>query len=193
MFGWRRNRYGEPNSLIDRDTVIEGPLQSRGVMEIRGRVTGAVVHNGRLIVAQGGCCGGPVQADELHIYGEVQGDVNVAGILHIGNGGSLNGDVTCGRLVVDAGGTFLGRNRVGEAGAAETTACVPAQVELPPAPQAEAETAPVAEAERPAVTVAAPAVVVQTPAAPEPTPKPAPKPDDEPPDTVTFHGFMRKR
>jgi len=185
-------------------------------MEIGGRVTGAIAHQGRLTIALGGCCVGPVRADELHIHGEVQGDVEVAGILHIGNGGRLSGNATCGRLVVDAGGTFLGRNRVGEAGAAEgkpvaashaAAALQPGAgpTELDGRPEAEANEAapttqavPKTEAHQPEVAPA-PEPVPQPAAAPtieavhERAAKPAPSPDYGQPETVTFHGFMRKR
>lgn len=149
MFGWRRKPVSQPHTIIDRDTEIRGPLHSRGTLEIRGFVIGEVVHRGSLVIAPGGVCTGPVQADELFLRGEVHGDVAVSGTLRIGNGGQLFGDASCRRLIIDAGGRFVGKNL---SGADE---------------EADVRLAPLRRAEVPQTTV---------PAEPEPV-RPAPEPE----------------
>lgn len=186
MFGWRRKPVSQPHTIIDRDTEIRGPLHSRGTLEIRGFVIGEVVHRGSLVIAPGGVCTGPVQADELFLRGEVHGDVAVSGTLRIGNGGQLFGDASCRRLIIDAGGRFVGKNLSGadEEAKSQPAPVQPEPVRFTPLPMAEVE--PQSAAEAPQGTV---------PAQPEPEPEPAasdPVPPTQPtqmPDTETPHSF----
>jgi cytoskeletal protein CcmA (bactofilin family) len=200
MFGWRRQSVSQPSSVIDRETEIRGPVRSRGAMEIRGHIYGEIVHQGRLVIAAGGVCTGPVRATELHVLGEVHGHVVVTGTLRVGNGGQLFGDVECGRLVVDPGGRFVGKNRVGSEGAQELApAVVPAVHPAGPGARAASTPAPVpapAPVPTPRPTPAsgpspasAPAVAPVPAAQPEPRPAPA----DEGAMPVVFHGYLRSR
>ncbi len=111
FFGWRWKQDALPYSVIDRGTEVQGPIRSRGVLEVRGHVRGAVIHEGRMVVAPGGVCSGPVRSDDLYLQGEIHGDVTVTGTLRIGNGGQLYGDADCRRLIIDPGGCFVGINR----------------------------------------------------------------------------------
>lgn len=204
MFGWRRKPLSHPYSIIDRDTEIRGPLHSRGVMEIRGFVIGEIVHRGNLVVAPGGICTGNVQADELYLRGEVHGDVAVTGTLRIGNGGQLFGDASCRRLIIDAGGRFVGKNLSGseEESPAEAPAGLatgkpapeqPKPVPLEPEPVHSASP-PVAEVPQGSAPVQPePVRFAPPPSAAEVPPGPAPAPPAQEPAAIVFHGFMRTK
>ncbi|MGE5676178.1 MAG: bactofilin family protein [Mycobacterium leprae] len=114
MFGWKAKPVGQPHSVIDVDTELQGPLKSRGYMEIRGRVIGPIEHEGTVVIAAEGYCQGGIHASEVVIAGEVRGDVVVTDKLRIKAGGKLSGDAVCSSLAIEPGATFNGRNRVGE-------------------------------------------------------------------------------
>jgi len=168
--------------VIDRGTEVHGPIHSRGILEVRGHVRGPITHDGRLIVAPGGVCSGPVRSVDLYLQGEIHGQVTVTGTLRIGNGGQLYGDADCRRLVIDPGGCFVGINRS----------------------EAEGRQA-MASAEH-----AAPGIYGQAPVeapfggspakpAPDPPPEPAREPEPEsarepePEPAIVFHGYLRSK
>lgn len=174
MFGWRWKQDAQPYSVIDRGTEVQGPIRSRGVLEVRGQVRGAVAHEGRMVVTPGGVCYGPVRSDELYLQGEIHGDVTVTGTLRIGNGGQLYGDADCRRLVIDPGGCFVGINRSELEGRAAGPSSVPAPDGAAP-------------------DGAAPAPDSAWAAAPRPVPPQSPPPQPSPEPTIVFHGYMRAR
>ncbi len=145
MFGWRRKLDTQPHSVIDRGTEVHGPIHSRGTLEVRGHIRGPVIHDGKLVVAPGGVCAGPVRSVDLYLQGEIHGDVTVTGTLRIGNGGQLFGDADCRRLVIDPGGRFVGINRSDAEGqpAGDATAADPARQDgRPPALEPSGEPGP---------------------------------------------------
>ena len=166
MFGWRRKPDAQPHSVIDRGTEVHGPVRSRGTLEVRGCIRGEVAHEGKLVVAPGGICSGPVRSVDLYLLGEIHGDVTVTGTLRIGKGGQLFGDADCRRLVIDPGGRFVGLNR-SESAARPAGAAVGAE---------------------PGSALAAPARQAQEePEAPVPIAQPAEE------STIVFRGYMRSR
>lgn len=138
-FGKKAVRNGESHSVIDTHTEIRGPIKSRGMMEIRGRVVGDIEHDGSLVVASGACCVSNIRATQLEIAGEVRGEVEVTGKLIIQDGGCLHGDAMCGSLVVQAGGALNGRNRMYTPGDRKPEKAEPPALPQPqPVPQAAA-------------------------------------------------------
>lgn len=111
MFGRRPEQNGD-RSVIGPGLQIRGPVTGMGELEIRGRVEGGIAHAGRLIVAAGAVCVGPVQTDDLELAGEVRGDVHARGKLELLPGGRLYGDVICGTLQIHPGAVFEGSTRM---------------------------------------------------------------------------------
>lgn len=183
MFGWRRKLDTQPHSVIDRGTEVHGPIHSRGTLEVRGHIRGPVIHDGKLVVAPGGVCAGPVRSVDLYLQGEIHGDVTVTGSLRIGNGGQLFGDADCRRLVIDPGGRFVGINRSDAEGqpAGDATAAGSPPPPAQPAPSAPAARRPVA------APAADPARQDGRPPALEPSGEPGPA------TSIVFHGYMRSR
>ncbi len=185
---------------------------SRGTLEVRGCIRGAVTHEGRLIVAPGGVCSGPVRSDDIYLQGEIHGDVTVTGTLRIGNGGQLFGDADCRRLVIDPGGRFVGINRSDSAGRPHGPAAEPlpeasvqqgreapgaqASAALPAAGSAATAAVGSQDAHAPArepapVAAAAPAAQPAQPPAREPAAEPGQGPAPE--NAIVFRGYMLSR
>lgn len=108
----RRPAPNSERSVIGSGLQIRGPVSGMGELEIRGRVEGGIVHTGRLTVAAGAVCVGPVQTDDLDLAGEVRGDVHARGKLELMPGGRLYGDVVCGTLQIHPGAIFQGTTRM---------------------------------------------------------------------------------
>ncbi len=96
-------------TLIGASTHVEGSLRVQGSLRVDGRVTGQLSVDGRCEVGADGYVEATVSATELIVAGQIAGDVEVTGRLHILSTGSIVGDVRTRVLVVEEGGTLDGR------------------------------------------------------------------------------------
>lgn len=98
-------------SVIAKGAVLEGNLTYAEGVKVDGRVRGTLrfgCEDGLGIVAPGGLVEGNFIGPKGLILGEVQGDVEVEGVLVIGATGTVVGDIRCGRLVVADGAGIEG-------------------------------------------------------------------------------------
>jgi cytoskeletal protein CcmA (bactofilin family) len=89
--------------VVPEGVIIGGSLSSGSETEISGRVEGDVNVNGRLYLGKSALVTGSVEATSCKIDGLVEGRVNCAEELDIGETGRLNADSQAGKRVVLAG------------------------------------------------------------------------------------------
>lgn len=111
-------------SVIHDRLSIRGELDTDGTVRVEGRVEGPSHRAGTLIVGAGGVVVGNVEAKDVVIAGQVQGNVLASGRVEIEPGASVIGDVRAGTLALREGATVHGLVSIGVT-AASTTA-VPA-------------------------------------------------------------------
>lgn len=102
---WQRS---DGETIIAKGVVIEGHVKSSGILRVDGTIEGEVHTTGDLVVGEGGHVKARVSATNLVIAGQVHGDVEISGKLHILPGGALHGNATIGLLVVEEGAVFKG-------------------------------------------------------------------------------------
>jgi len=114
MFGRKTSRSNVPTTkietIIGEHAEIKGEIHSKGVVRVDGLLQGTVQHQGHLIIGPAGRLIANVKALSMAVAGEIQGDVEVEGVLELLEGAKMLGDVRCGNLVVHAGATFQGRS-----------------------------------------------------------------------------------
>ena len=93
-------------SCLGPDLLVTGRIESRGQIEILGRVEGDV-RGGKVTVAEGGRVSGSVEADSLTICGAVEGPVR-ANEVEIGKTARVVGNITHLKLSVEAGAYLEG-------------------------------------------------------------------------------------
>ena len=92
--------------VIQVGTTLQGDIRNCRFVEIRGVIEGDLVAD-RLLVHQGGRFFGTLRAGEAEIHGDLEGQVEVRGLLNIGHDGSVTGNVSYGQLAIEAGGNLV--------------------------------------------------------------------------------------
>jgi cytoskeletal protein CcmA (bactofilin family) len=100
--------------LIPAGGRFVGQLAVRGEALVEGELEGMVEGEGRLVVGSAGRVVGPVSVDELHVSGEVEGDVTTRVRVCLDGGATLRGTLETRLLEVADGAVLEGPCRVGE-------------------------------------------------------------------------------
>lgn len=99
-----------PSSSISEELVIDGNIESRGNVHLKGQVQGDIRCR-LLFVDEGAQIHGNVMAEDVVIQGSVVGAVRASGVvLHARS--HLEGEVWCQNLTVEQGAIFEGVSRV---------------------------------------------------------------------------------
>ncbi|SHI44857.1 bactofilin family protein [Lutispora thermophila] len=100
------------DTLIGKNTGIEGTLTAEGTVRIDGKMKGDVTLLGNLIVGEDGSIKGNIKADSVILSGIVEGNVTVENHLHITSTAKLIGDINAKNIVIDEGAIFNGNCRM---------------------------------------------------------------------------------
>jgi cytoskeletal protein CcmA (bactofilin family) len=96
-------------SKLGKSIVIKGEVSGSEPLFIDGRVEGLItMAGGRVTVGNGARIAGNISAREVAIFGQVQGNLAVDDRVQIHAEGSLLGDVTAQRLLIDDGAYLKG-------------------------------------------------------------------------------------
>ena len=96
-------------ATIGRSLVIKGEVNGTESLYIDGRIEGAVNFAGhRVTIGGNGSVAANINAREVVIIGEVQGNIQCTDRLDIRSEGSLTGDVTTHRISVEDGALLKG-------------------------------------------------------------------------------------
>ena len=93
------------NSLVS-GTSIEGTIIAQSDIRIDGTLQGTLECSGRVIVGADGRLTGNIKCQNAIIEGFVEGTIAVTDELDIRETGSVNGEVTTGKLKIAPGGIF---------------------------------------------------------------------------------------
>ena len=99
-------------SIIGHDACLEGTLSSKGTLRIDGRVKGAVLCEGMVVIGSEGYVEGEITSYDVFIAGEFRGNVTAKNRLEIAENGKVYGDITTAKIVIDPGGLFEGSCRM---------------------------------------------------------------------------------
>jgi len=103
----RRARYVKSaQMIIPEGVIIQGSLTSGSQSEIFGRVEGDVNVEGDLLLGGSALISGNVRTRRCKVEGMVEGKVECAETLELGQGGRLNSDVMAGKVFTVAGQVF---------------------------------------------------------------------------------------
>ena len=96
--------------IIGRGTRISGEITNCSKLEIHGTVEGRIGAVA-LIVREGGSVKGEIYANDAEINGNIEGHVEVKGLLDIRSTGRVEGELAYGKLAVAMGGHIGGQIR----------------------------------------------------------------------------------
>ena len=106
--GWQDVRVS-----LGADAEVSGKLSFATATRIEGKLKGEIRSTDILVIGPSAVVQATVRADRLIILGEVHGEVQGATRIQICAGGKLFGDVETRGLIIDEGGLFEGRCKMG--------------------------------------------------------------------------------
>ena len=95
-------------SVIDRESTVEGKVNSKKNLRVEGRVEGEVKCEGTLVVADGAVVQARVEAENVTVSGTIEGEVICRGHLHVLAAGRIVGSATALKIAIDSGATYEG-------------------------------------------------------------------------------------
>ncbi|MBU0573338.1 MAG: polymer-forming cytoskeletal protein [Candidatus Margulisiibacteriota bacterium] len=100
------------NSIIGEGVALKGEIRSPGTIHISGRIEGVVDSDGDVFVSSKGHVLGNISGKKVVVAGKVDGDICASQGLDINKSGSVNGEITTDRLIIEEGSAYIGRVKV---------------------------------------------------------------------------------
>lgn len=96
-------------AIVGKSLVIKGDLIGSESLWIEGKVEGSIyLYGNRLTVGHQGQVVGSIMANEIVVFGQVNGNCEASDRVDIRSGSSLTGDVTTPRISIEDGAYFKG-------------------------------------------------------------------------------------
>jgi cytoskeletal protein CcmA (bactofilin family) len=99
-------------TVVDANTVVDGTLSTSQDLRVEGRVTGAVMCDGIMYIAEGAEVDATIEASGIVVSGTLSGTITCHGRLEIRSTGVVRGRVETGRLIVVEGAVYEGQLRM---------------------------------------------------------------------------------
>lgn len=103
-------------AFLGKGAEFEGKLVLTGAVRIEGNFKGEVLGNGTLIIGDGSLVEANIGVDNILIFGEVKGNLNIKEKTEITSQGRLFGPLMTSVLVIHEGGIFDGNCQMTKTG-----------------------------------------------------------------------------
>lgn len=137
------------SSVLGEAAVVIGNVSGHGDLEIRGKVQGDVLLEGRAFVAQGGLVLGRVEAVTVLVAGQVRGDLFASEGVEIEATGDVEGNISAPRVAILGGARVRGALHAGDTSEDARLAETPPEAPVEPPARAAAPELPAAVRPRP--------------------------------------------
>lgn len=103
------------DTLVGVNTELNGDISSKGILRIDGKVTGNVNVQGDIFIGEDAYINGDITASNIHIAGEVEGNITTSGVLKLLSSSKLTGDIQVQAFVCCEGSIFDGKCKMVDA------------------------------------------------------------------------------
>jgi cytoskeletal protein CcmA (bactofilin family) len=103
---------GKIDTLIGKDTVIKGDLQSTGSVKIDGQIEGNTRVKESIVIGKDAIVKGNSACRNAVVGGKIEGNIEAQEILEYQSGAQMIGDIICKGLIVQEGVIFDGNCRM---------------------------------------------------------------------------------
>ena len=93
--------------IIGEGANIVGTIKENNEIYIQGTVDGDIECKD-LMVGKSGCVKGKIKTDSLSVEGNIEGEINVKGLLKLMSSGVVSGKISYGSIQILEGGTLMG-------------------------------------------------------------------------------------
>ncbi|MCP4050309.1 MAG: polymer-forming cytoskeletal protein [bacterium] len=97
------------NTVIGSETFFKGSLQTQRSIRIEGGFEGEINSQGEVYIGENSRVKANVFAKRIIIAGEITGNVEAIGGLHICKTGKVYGDITGDQLIIEEGAVYRGK------------------------------------------------------------------------------------
>ncbi len=109
MFAEKKKSGSEFSKLpnhISLSTKIKGDITSDEDFRIDGKFEGNLTTKGKIVLGEKGSLNGTIKCGNAEVLGKISGTFIVDGLLSLKSSALIDGDVTIGKLSIEAGATF---------------------------------------------------------------------------------------
>lgn len=103
---------GANNSIV-RGTSLEGTVNAGSDIRVDGSLKGTLICKGRVIIGPEGVIEGDIDCQNAIIEGRFTGKLKVADLLNVKENAHIDGEVTTGKILIQAGAVFNGTCSMG--------------------------------------------------------------------------------
>ncbi len=114
------------NTIIGKDTRLEGTLKAIGLVRIDGEMEGDLETEGDVIIGESGRVTLDLKARHVAIAGSFNGTIEAGGKLELRSTATLTGQIRTNGLIIDDGANFSGNCAMGRQDPAEPRKDAPA-------------------------------------------------------------------
>jgi cytoskeletal protein CcmA (bactofilin family) len=100
-------------NIIGAGTQVVGEIECDGDIRIDGYVKGTITSKAKIVIGPTGAVEGDLYCENADISGKIFGAVEIDEMLFLKSSAYLEGDITTGKFVVEAGAKFNGNCRMG--------------------------------------------------------------------------------
>ncbi|MCF8008687.1 MAG: polymer-forming cytoskeletal protein [Halanaerobiales bacterium] len=98
------------NTIFGQQTIVDGKLTTKGSIRIEGEMKGTIIAEGDVFIGESGEVNSNIEARNIVIAGNVEGNVTAKEKLEILAAGRLEGNIKSKRLVIEEGAKFIGES-----------------------------------------------------------------------------------
>ena len=99
-------------SMLSKEVKLEGEIQGSENLQVEGRFKGTIKLAGDLYVGPTGVVDADIEADNVVVHGQINGNVLARKQLQIQSSGKLVGDCTAQSIDIKEGALFEGRSKM---------------------------------------------------------------------------------
>ena len=99
-------------STVSKEVKIEGEIQGSENLQVEGRFKGTIKLAGDLYIGPTGVVDADIEADNVVVHGQLNGNVLARKQLQIQSSGKLVGDCTAQSIDIKEGALFEGRSKM---------------------------------------------------------------------------------
>lgn len=99
-------------SLLSKEIKMEGEIQGSENLQVEGRFKGSIKLAGDLYIGMTGVVDADIEADNVVIQGQINGNILARKQLQIQSSGKLIGDCTAQSIDIKEGALFEGRSKM---------------------------------------------------------------------------------
>lgn len=116
MFSKKEGQQSSFNSTVDtligKETALQGSLEASGTIRIDGKFEGKAVIKGDLFVGESSVMNADISTKNMILAGKLKGNVECEGRLEILETGKLEGDIKVANLTINEGAIFRGKSEM---------------------------------------------------------------------------------